>query len=399
MSQVEGDAPPVGALEDPELLAEIEAEFAELTAELERINALPRSMAPKKAELVKSLREQWFAKQGARPDRPEWRKKMDDALGEAISKILEDGIQETGDGRLEFALRNDSVQTHGGPLMEALLVGFRQMLTEKLAKPPQAQAAAPGRPAAPPNPLQGLLFGLGQMLAQALDNTQKSVAERKAADAEVKQREEGGKIKVEVTPGKDATMEVDVRDINASVAFDTRKGDAVPPILPEMFQSVVANLGKILNEATRPRAKKPTTAAPAPPDATEAAASSGEAAPAPGPEATPEPVEAPEPIEAPERAAAAATPAPEDAQAVAAPAAAVAEPAAPAQGVETAPPTPTLKVDFAGLLGQLFKLAPHGLATRRPEGDAPAAAPTSAQEPSEGDAGDAAPGEGDEPVK
>lgn len=390
MSQVEGDAPPVGALEDPELLAEIEAEFAELTAELERINALPRSMAPKKAELVKSLREQWFAKQGARADRPEWRKKMDDALGEAISKILEDGIQETGDGRLEFALRNDSVQTHGGPLMEALLVGFRQMLTEKLAKPPQAPA--PGRPAAPPNPLQGLLFGLGQMLAQALDNTQKSVAERKAADAEVKQREEGGKIKVEVTPGKDATMEVDVRDINASVAFDTRKGDAVPPILPEMFQSVVANLGKILNEATRPRAKGPATAAPAEPPApaaTEAAASTGEAAPAPAP------VEAPEPAAA---AADAAQP-PEGGQPAAAPAAAVAEPAASSQGVETATPTPTLKVDFAGLLGQLFKLAPHGLATRRPDGDAAPTTPTTAQEPSEGDAGDAAPGEGDEPAK
>ncbi|PKN57868.1 MAG: hypothetical protein CVU56_08550, partial [Deltaproteobacteria bacterium HGW-Deltaproteobacteria-14] len=282
MSQVEGDAPPVGALEDPELLAEIEAEFAELTAELDRINALPRSMAPKKAELVKSLREQWFAKQGARGDRPQWRKKMDDALGEAISKILEDGIHETGDGRLEFAMRNESVQTHGGPLMEALLAGFREMLTEKLAKRPEPPA--PGQPAAPPNPLQGLIVGLGQMLAQALDNTHKSVSERRAANAEVEQREEGGQIKVEVTPGEDATMEVDVRDINASVAFDTRKGDAVPPILPEMFQSVVANLGKILSEATRPRAKQP---APATPSAAEPAEGATETATPPGQGAPP----------------------------------------------------------------------------------------------------------------
>ncbi|PKN56681.1 MAG: SPOR domain-containing protein, partial [Deltaproteobacteria bacterium HGW-Deltaproteobacteria-14] len=69
--------------------------------------------------------------------------------------------------------------------------------------------------------------------------------------------------------------------------------------------------------------------------------------------------------------------------------------AAPA---EAAAPTPTLKVDFAGLLGQLFKLAPHGLATKRPSAEQPAATPAAEPGPPAGAVGeDAAPREGGEP--
>ena len=180
MSQEQGD-PTVSTLDDPALLAEIEAEFAELSAELERIHQLPRSMAPKKAELVRGLREQWAQKQAARPDRPEWRQRLDDALGEALGRILEDGIQETADGKLAFTLNQDSVQSYGGPLLTAVLDGFRHMLADKL-KPAPAPAAS-AKPAAPPNPLQGLVVGLGQMLAQALDNTQREVMKRAAKQA------------------------------------------------------------------------------------------------------------------------------------------------------------------------------------------------------------------------
>ena len=42
---------------DAEVRAEIEAEFAELTAEIERINALPQTAAPEKAAMLEALRE------------------------------------------------------------------------------------------------------------------------------------------------------------------------------------------------------------------------------------------------------------------------------------------------------------------------------------------------------
>ncbi|TNF26645.1 MAG: hypothetical protein EP329_20915, partial [Deltaproteobacteria bacterium] len=262
MSQEGAGGPPLEGLDDPQLLAEIEAEFAELTAEIEKINALPRSMTPKKAELIKDLKRQWLAKRAESGDRPEWRKRMDDAIGEAITKVLEDGIQETPDGRMEFALQNDSLQVHGGPLMEALLTGFKHMLAEKLSKRP-----APGAPKQPPNPLQGLMLGLGQMLVQALDTTQKTVDAKKkeAAAAKATPGEAGPGVEVKLTPGGGATTEADVAKINASVAFDTRKGDAVPPILPEMFKSVITNLGMILNQASQKApAKPPTAPTPAP---------------------------------------------------------------------------------------------------------------------------------------
>lgn len=404
-------------LDDPALIAEIEAEFAELTAELERIQAMPRSMAPKKAELVKSLREQWFAKQEARADRPEWRKKMDDALGEALTHILEDGIQETPDGRLEFGLRGDSVQTHGQPLISALLDGFQQMLVERFAKPRAPEPDATGkRP--PPNPMQGLIVGLGQMLAQAIENTRAQAASRTAKAAadeaagraagqdaagaspegaaasevggdgvEVSRREGEGKVEIEVKPTTDATFTSDVHEVNAAVGFDTRKGDAVPPILPQMFQSVVAGLGKMLNDATR----TPTARPAAPPTSDEAA----RAARAPDAGAA-EAATSARAEDAAETGAEGASrpdgPAPDEA-AEAAPRAEGGRPV----GVQadSAKPKPSVRVDFAGLLSQLFKVATPTVTPRKAgEGEAPAA-PKGAADGAAGDKTKADPGTSD----
>jgi len=61
-----------------------------------------------------------------------------------------------------------------------------------------------------------------------------------------------------------------------------------------------------------------------------------------------------------------------------------------------------VKVDFAGLFGQLFKLAPHGLATRRPGGmEAPGEATPGADQATPaappGDPTEPAPDDGDPP--
>ena len=112
-------------LDDPALLAEIEAEFAELTREIQRISAMPKNAGPRKSELLEALRQSWRERLVSRGgDRPEWRKKLDETIGRAVDRLLEDGIVENADGSLGFALRGDTVQNEGGPLLRGLLDGL-----------------------------------------------------------------------------------------------------------------------------------------------------------------------------------------------------------------------------------------------------------------------------------
>ncbi len=137
-------------LDDPALLAEIEAEFAELAQEIARINAMPREAVPVKAKLLEELKRQWRERIAKRGDKPEWRERLDQTLTVAIEALLEHGLQENPDGSLGFALRGDVVQEHGGKVMRALIEGFQNLLTERFPVVPPAAPTASTTPGAAP---------------------------------------------------------------------------------------------------------------------------------------------------------------------------------------------------------------------------------------------------------
>jgi len=144
---------------DPTVLAEIEAEFAAIANEIQRISTLPANLAPKKPAMLTALRAEWQQKAEARdPNRPEWRKSLDAALDRAIDKLVADSLVELPDGQLAFEMNNQALQSEAPPIMKALLAGVTAMLQDKL-KP------APG---ATPSPWSPLLQSFAGMMGQAL---------------------------------------------------------------------------------------------------------------------------------------------------------------------------------------------------------------------------------------
>ena len=116
---------------DPELLAEIEREFAELTAEIEKINALPTLGAREKAAMIESLRTSWRTRHEGKV-RPDWRVTVDAAVDDAVDAVLKDSIEVDVDGNLLFNLRPEALGAHGQPLMNAAAVALRAKLAEVL---------------------------------------------------------------------------------------------------------------------------------------------------------------------------------------------------------------------------------------------------------------------------
>lgn len=269
-------------LDDPALLAEIEAEFAELTREIQRISAMPANVGPRKSELLEALRQSWRDRLISRGvDKPEWRQRLDETIGRAVDRLLEDGIVENADGSLGFALRGDTLQNEGGPLLRGLLDGLSNMLTEKFPPPDAAAAPSPGAP--PPNPLQGLLGGLGQMLAGALKTAVSQVGTQGFGAAKIPT--DAGNVQVVVTPAEQVKgtaksgESVDVgavdfhteQDIKTSFEFDTRSktdgagaadasgsaagaGAAGAGVAGNVFfQQLFANLGQVVRQAVTPQ--------------------------------------------------------------------------------------------------------------------------------------------------
>lgn len=375
-------------LDDPALLAEIEAEFAELTAEIQRISAMPASVGPRKSELLEALRASWRERLKLKTaDRPEWRQRLDDTIGRAVDRLLEDGLVENADGSIGFALRGDTIQNEGGPLLRGLLDGLSNMLTEKFP-PPEAAANGAGAGGAAANnaaanPLQGLLGGLGQMLAGAL----KSAVSQVGTQSSVQVPTGAGDMKIVVTPaapaegtaqsGKAVDMgAVDFQgeqELKATFEVDTRKtveGGAPNTGTEVFFKQLFAGLGQAVRQAVTPQpsedAKAEATAPPSPlsglgqlflgaiqkaftPPTQNPATPSQPTTAAEGPAAAP-PEAAPttETQVAPEASSAAAAEPP------AGEALNVRIPQVNAEPSTGGEPTPALNVDIAGLLRQLL---------------------------------------------
>jgi len=287
-------------LDDPALLAEIEAEFAELTAEIHRISAMPSNTGPRKSELLEALRASWRERLTARTgDRPEWRQKLDDTISKAVDRLLEDGIIENPDGSLGFALRGDSLKTEGGPLLRGLLDGFSNMLSERFPAP--TTPASPEAVAA--NPLQSLLGGLGQMLAGALKSAVAQVGAQASGSTTpgsvtAEHPTDGGNVKIVVKPAANqggdqvvkpgetldggrvefkgdhevaASFEIDTRsppgetptDVKGSETASTGPANPASATPNVFFQQLFAGLGQAVRQAITPVAPpapaQPTT--------------------------------------------------------------------------------------------------------------------------------------------
>lgn len=401
--------PPTPELDDPALLAEIEAEFADLTREIERISAMPASMQVEKNQLLQALRESWRNRLAAHQaaDRPEWRRRLDETLNRAVDRLLEDGLHQNADGSLAFNLRGQTLQEEGGPVIRGLLDGFVHMLEEKFPPPDKAQAAAPDAP--PANPMQAILGGLGQALAGALKNA-------------IQQQTVGPKATIKSGTQADGATTVQVlgeEKLSASFEFDTRKtadadkgvaeGEKAQPaagpnpVGAAFFQQLFQGFGQAVKQAITPKADSaPTPSAPhaedgatphTPPDEAPAASQPKPASEPPNPLSglgqllaqalqkvaaagplvakSTQPAPAPGPPPAPPPAATGAEPnptPPEGSTDTPPPSAESAKHTTPAQdtpdpspkhakdGKDTAPePKPaTLQIDLAGLLQQLL---------------------------------------------
>ena len=135
---------------DAEIQAEIEAEFAELTAEIARINALPQTAAPEKVAMLEALRAQWRGRERRAPegdDRPEWRRSIDDAVSQAVDGLLADGLDVDLDGNIQFDLQGDTMKMHGQPVVDALIAGLQATLADRFPAIDAASRAGvdPGR--------------------------------------------------------------------------------------------------------------------------------------------------------------------------------------------------------------------------------------------------------------
>jgi len=411
------DKDPEG-LNDPALLAEIEAEFAELTREIERISAMPRSMAPEKSKLLQALKASWKSRFEAHGDRPEWRQRLDASIGHAVDRLLEEGLVENADGSLAFNLRGDILQSEGGPVLRGLVDGLVHVLEAKFPAAAPGKATTGAATSAPTEPIQALLGGLSQALAGALKGALQKVAtsgagsggvDVKVAPAGAAQGAPSGAAQgapsdaAQGAPsdaGPGAFTVSGTEAISASFEFDTRKQsaagvaagpndgapDAPPPqasaegataqpppkaaaeagaAANAFFQQLVQGFGQVVQQAVtkRPEAGDKTASGAAPPNplgglgALLSQVIQRAATSAPRPPAPPAAAPAEEQTAATEeQSAATAAPTQEQTAATAAP---TQEQTATPAGSQAAAPSeepsgPVVKIDFAGLLAQIL---------------------------------------------
>lgn len=247
---------------DPAVLAEIEAEFAAISTEIQRISALPASEAPKKPALLAALRADWKKKAGERdPNRPEWRKSLDEALDRAIDKLMADSIVELPDGQMAFQMNNQTLQSEAPPILKALLGGFTAMLQEKL-KP---------QPGAAPSPFMPLLQSLGAMIQQAVSKMEMGKPAAPASDAAptsegaaAEPTPEAPKAQLELKKqdpnaplgGDGIQIEVNV-PLDAKLELSSKGNDEPNPAGQVFFQNLMSGLGQFLQTAFKPAAPTP----------------------------------------------------------------------------------------------------------------------------------------------
>ncbi|MBN1944413.1 MAG: DUF4157 domain-containing protein, partial [Bradymonadales bacterium] len=91
------------ALEDPEFLRTLDADFAALRVELDRIGSLPHVNTQEALEQVLSLRRQWGDRGEQLAAQPEWRQRVDGAYREVVERVILRAMESSDqDGQLKF---------------------------------------------------------------------------------------------------------------------------------------------------------------------------------------------------------------------------------------------------------------------------------------------------------
>jgi hypothetical protein len=126
-----GSGPDGDGLDEALLAAEIEAEFEDIRAEIDRINIQERVGGPTKRLLLQQYREHKKATRKTDLSRSPARKKLDDAIEAAIDGFVEQGLVEKADGTLALTFNSELIGTHGIPVLTAILDAVRAGLVEQ----------------------------------------------------------------------------------------------------------------------------------------------------------------------------------------------------------------------------------------------------------------------------
>jgi len=132
-----GSVGPVDEIEDMDearLAAELDAEFDEIRAEIDRINLQERVGGSAKKMLLQQYRKARKASRKESADRPPWRVRLDEAIETTIDKFVEDGLEERADGSIALVFKSELIGTHGIPLLTALLDAMREGLKDNAGK-------------------------------------------------------------------------------------------------------------------------------------------------------------------------------------------------------------------------------------------------------------------------
>jgi outer membrane protein OmpA-like peptidoglycan-associated protein len=111
----------------------IDEEFAELERELERLRELPVQTPREQQQALatyEAVKREWEARIAAHPDQPEWQKRAQAALTDAIGSVLRDQKSFGLDGKFTFQLDQQELKKHAAPVLDAVLQG---LLTSLLA--------------------------------------------------------------------------------------------------------------------------------------------------------------------------------------------------------------------------------------------------------------------------
>jgi hypothetical protein len=123
----------------------IDDEFAELQKEIERVSTIaPTAASSNVAGIINALtglKKHWDEKTATRFDGPKWRRRVDEAIGAALAKLLQVGQSVDRQGNLGFQLGGDTLTNVAKPVVSAALDGLEQAFVDKwVPKPGDGQA-------------------------------------------------------------------------------------------------------------------------------------------------------------------------------------------------------------------------------------------------------------------
>jgi hypothetical protein len=132
----------------PDLLASIDAEFAELERELAALEKLPEGGVGAGdptgvVQTLQLLHTEWSKRIAEKPDKPVWQRRLDEVLQRALGRILRAGQTIDAHGNLGFKLDNNAINAVLPDVAAEAQKGLEQSFIEKWTKPAGPNAGKP----------------------------------------------------------------------------------------------------------------------------------------------------------------------------------------------------------------------------------------------------------------